>query len=214
MGGRTRPDGSIAFTDFDHNEANSLGNAVLTRPDPLAGYADIADQIAARGIKEISGEIVIDDRLFKPFNFRGEFDLKPIFVNDDVVDLIINPTNVGELASVEHRPQSAALTVDNAVVMTPAGTDVNIDPVLPQCIGQPGCTATLSGNLPVDFVPPLTGRYPLIRTFRIVDPSSYARTVLIEKLRAAGVTVEAPIVEPNHSTPARKEQLPAGYARS
>jgi D-alanyl-D-alanine carboxypeptidase len=197
MGGRTRPDGSIAFTDFDHNEANSLGNAVLTRPDPLAGYTDIADQIAARGIKEISGEIVIDDRLFKPFNFRGEFDLKPIFVNDDVVDLIINPTNVGELASVEHRPQSAALTVDNAVVMTPAGTDVNIDPGLPQCIGQPGCTATLSGNLPADFVPPLTGRYPLIRTFRIVDPSSYARTVLIEKLRAAGVTVEAPTVEPN-----------------
>ena len=197
MGGRTKPDGTVAFSDFDHNEANSLGNAELTRPNPLAGYAALAHQIAASGIKEITGDIVIDDRLFKPYHFREEFDLKPIFVNDDVVDLIINPTNVDELASVKHRPHSAALAVDNAVTMTPAGTDVDIEPGLPSCIGQPDCTATLNGELPVDFVPPLTGRYPLIRTFRIVDPSSYARTVLIEKLRAAGVKVKAPTVEPN-----------------
>ncbi len=52
MGGRTNPDGTIAFTNFDHNEANSLGNAELTKPDPLAGYAALAHQIAASGIKE------------------------------------------------------------------------------------------------------------------------------------------------------------------
>ncbi len=197
MGGRTRPDGSVAYSDFDHNEANSLGNAVLTRPDPLAGYTDLADQIAARGITRINGEVVIDDRLFQPFNFRGEFDVKPIFVNDDVVDLIINPTNLGELASLEYRPQSAALAVVNEVTMSAAGTAISIVPGVPQCIGQPGCTATLTGNLPVGFVPPLAARYPLIRTFRIADPASYARTVLIEKLLADGITVNAPVVEPN-----------------
>ncbi|HEY1215134.1 MAG TPA: D-alanyl-D-alanine carboxypeptidase [Bryobacteraceae bacterium] len=197
MGGRTNPDGTVAFSDFDHNEANSLGNAVLTTPDPLAGYAALAQQIAASGIKKITGDVVIDDRLFRPFNFRGEFDVKPIFVNDDVVDLIINPTNLGELASVTHRPESAALAIDNAVRMVPADADLDINPELPPCIGQPGCTVTLHGELPVDLAPPLTGRYPLIRTYRIVDPSSYARTVLIEKLRAAGVKVEAPTVEPN-----------------
>jgi D-alanyl-D-alanine carboxypeptidase len=199
MGGRTKPDGTVAFSNFDHNEANSLGNAELTRPDPLAGYAALARQIAASGIKKITGEIIIDDRLFKPFNFRREFDLKPIFVNDDAVDLIINPTNVGELASVEHRPQSAALAVDNAVIMTPVGSDINIDPSHPRCIGEPECTVTLHGELPTDFVPPLTSRYPLVQTFRIVDPASYARTVLIEKLRAAGIKIEAPTVEPNPS---------------
>jgi len=200
MGGRTNSDGTVALTKFDHNEANSLGNAVLTETDPLAGYAALASQIAAKGIKKITGEIIIDDRLFKPYNFRDEFDLKPIFVNDDVVDLKINPPNppgVGELASVEHRPESAALAVDNAVRMTDQGTELDIDPGLPQCIGQPDCTVTLKGNLPIDFEPPLTGSYPLIRTFRIVDPSSYARTVLIEKLRAAGVEIDAPTVEPN-----------------
>jgi D-alanyl-D-alanine carboxypeptidase len=202
MGGRSNPDGTVALSNFDHNEANSLGNAELTDPDPLAGYSALAHQIAARGIKKIKGEIIIDDRLFKAFNFRDEFDLKPIFVNDDVVDLIINPpnsSNVGDLASVGHRPESAALAVDSAVRMTAPGTKIDIDPGLPQCIGQPDCTIALEGDLPVDFVPPLTGRYPLIRTFRIVDPSSYARTILIEKLRAAGVEIEAPAVEPNPS---------------
>ena len=199
MGGRTKQNGTIAYSDFDHNEANSLGNAVLTKPDPLRGYAALANQIADSGIKEIRGEIVIDDRLFKPFNFRGEFDVKPIFVNDDVVDVIIDPANLGELAHIEHRPRSAALAIDNDILMTPPGTSVNIEPVLPRCIGQPDCTVTISGNLPVGFVPPFTGRYPLIRTFRIVDPSSYVRTVLIEKLRAAGVIVKAPAVERNPS---------------
>jgi D-alanyl-D-alanine carboxypeptidase len=33
--------------------------------------------------------------------------------------------------------------------------------------------------------------------FRIVEPSDYARTILIEELRAAGVRVLAPTVEPN-----------------
>lgn len=204
MGGRTKPNGTVAFSDFDHNDANSLGNAILTKPDPLAGYAALAQQIAASGIKEINGEVLIDDRLFRPFDFREQFNVKPIFVNDDAVDLIINPTNAGELASLQYRPQSAALTVDNGVAMTPAGSEIDIDPGLPSCIGQPDCTVTLQGQLPVDFVPPLTGSYPLIRTFRIVDPSSYARAVLIEELRAAGVTVNAPTVEPNPS-----EFLPA-----
>jgi D-alanyl-D-alanine carboxypeptidase len=205
MGGRTNPDGTIAVSNFDHNEANSLGNAELTKPDPLAGYAALAHQIAASGIKEVAGDVVIDDRLFKPYLFRDEFKVRSIFVNDDVVDLIINPKDVGDPASVTHRPHSAALAVDNDVVMRPAGSAINIAPGLPTCIGKPDCTVTLSGDLPVGFVPPLTARYPLIRTFRIVDPSSYARTVLIEKLRAAGVKVDAPAVElnPIHLLPAK-----------
>jgi D-alanyl-D-alanine carboxypeptidase len=199
MGGRTNPDGSVAVTDFDHNESNSLGNAQLTKPDPLAGYAYLANQIAASGIKEITGEIVIDDRLFKPFAFRGEFDLKPIFINDDVVDLIINPTALAQPVSFSYRPQSAALAMNNGVVMSAAGTDININPDLPTCIGQPNCQMTLDGELPLGFIPPITDSYPLIRASRIVDPSSYARTVLIEELRAAGVKVDAPTVELNPS---------------
>lgn len=101
------------------------------------------------------------------------------------------------MANVSHRPTSAALDVINAVKMGAASSEINIQPALPDCIGESGCTVTLNGNLPLGFTPPLTNKYPLIRVFRIVKPSDYARTVLIEELRAAGVKVLAPTVEPN-----------------
>ncbi|HKN00990.1 MAG TPA: D-alanyl-D-alanine carboxypeptidase [Candidatus Binataceae bacterium] len=200
MGGRTNPDGSIAISDYDHNEADSLGNAVLTAPNPLAGYIALAGQVAAAGIKEITGDVVIDDRLFQPYNFRGEFNLRPIFVNDDAVDLTINPTTPGSAASVVSRPVSAALAVNSTIVTSAADSKYTVqfvpDPE-PTCIGTPGCTGVITGNLPIDFVPPLTNSFPVVQTFRIVQPSNYARTVFIEALQAAGVTVDAPAVEQN-----------------
>jgi D-alanyl-D-alanine carboxypeptidase len=199
MGGRTNPDGTIAISDYDHNEADSLGNAVLTKPDPLAGYRNLARRVARFGITEIKGNIVIDDRLFQPFKFRGEFDLRPIFVNDDLVDLSILPTIPGDLASVEWRPQSAALGVENSLLTSGPGSGytLKLDPQDPECIGHPGCTAVITGELPVDFIPPLTNKFPLVQAFRITQPSNYARTVFIEALEAAGVKVDARAVGEN-----------------
>ena len=34
---RTNADGSFAISNYDHAEANGLGNAELTAPNPLAG---------------------------------------------------------------------------------------------------------------------------------------------------------------------------------
>ncbi|TCK35033.1 D-alanyl-D-alanine carboxypeptidase/D-alanyl-D-alanine-endopeptidase (penicillin-binding protein 4) [Paraburkholderia sp. BL8N3] len=199
MGGRTKPDGSLAITNFDHNEANALGNALLSAPDPLAGYDALAAQVAAAGVKKVTGDVVIDDRLFQPFNFRGEFDVRPIFVNDDTVDVVINPGSSGGAASVDWRPKSAAFTVQSTLLTGAQGSELDIDltPEPPACIGAPGCTGSVSGNLPAGFVPPLTNQYPLIRTFRISEPSNYARTVFIEALGRAGVEVAAAPVKPN-----------------
>jgi D-alanyl-D-alanine carboxypeptidase len=212
MGGRTNPNGTIAIGNFDHNEANTLGNANPTAPDPLAGYAALAQQVAASGIKQITGNIIIDDRLFQPWNFRDQFDLRPIFVNDDVVDLTINPTRAGQLASVEYRPHTAALRVDNALHTTAPNTPANIKlaPELPACIGKPACTATISGSLPVNYTPPMTGHWPLMRTVRIVQPANFARTVFIEKLQAAGINVKAaPVADnPTQLLPEKKSYTP------
>lgn len=143
--------------------------------------------------------MIIDDRLFQPFNFREQFDVKPIFVNDDVVDLIIRPEDVGDRASVIWRPVSSALHVENRLVTGGPKSEntLKLNPVLGQCIGKPGCSAEISGDLPVDFVPPLTNQYPLIQTFRIVEPSNYARTVFIEALGNTGVKVDAPVTAKN-----------------
>ncbi len=193
MGGRTNPDGTIAVTTFDHNEADALGNAMLTSPNPLAGYAELARQVFASGVKRITGNVIIDDRLFQPFNFRRQFDVRPIFVNDDVVDLTISPAAAGNRARVNWRPFSAALDIKSTLLMAPAGTPntLEVDPLLPACIGQAGCSAAIKGNLPAGFVPPLTNAFPLVQTVRITQPSNYARTVFIEALRAAGVEVNA-----------------------
>lgn len=199
MGGRTNPDGSIAISDFDHNEANSLGNADLTKPDPLAGYRALARQVARMGIRRVTGDVIIDDRLFQPYLFRDEFKLRPIFVNDDVVDVAINPTKAGQAAAADVRPLSSALRVKTPIRTGAPGTSLalTVHPDLPQCIGKPDCSATVAGSVPIDLVPPLTGTFPLVRTVRIVEPANYARTVLIELLRENGVRVDASAVKRN-----------------
>ncbi|HLI96620.1 MAG TPA: D-alanyl-D-alanine carboxypeptidase [Candidatus Baltobacteraceae bacterium] len=200
MGGRTNPDGSIAVSDWDHNEADSLGNAILTKPNPLAGYEQLARAVKAAGITRVAGEVIVDDRLFKPFNFREQFDVRPIFVNDDAVDLAIAPGGtVGAKTSLMQRPISAALAIDNRLRNGAPKSEntLKIDPQFPACIGTRGCSATIAGSLPVDFAPPLTGGKTLVQTVRITQPSNYARTIFIESLRKAGVTVSAPAVEQN-----------------
>jgi D-alanyl-D-alanine carboxypeptidase/D-alanyl-D-alanine-endopeptidase (penicillin-binding protein 4) len=200
MGGRTNPDGTIAVSDWDHNEASDLGNAILTKPDPLAGYEQLARAVKAAGITRVDGEVIVDDRLFKPFDFRGQFDVRPIFVNDDVVDLSIAPGGrVGAKTAVMQRPISAALRIDNRLRNgAPKSKDtLKIAPPYPACIGKRGCTAAITGTLPVDFTPPLTGGKTLVQTVRITQPANYARTIFIESLRKAGVSVSAPEVEQN-----------------
>ncbi len=205
MGGRRNPDGTMAITDFDHNESNSLGNSELSEPNPLWGYESLAKQVFDSGIKEITGEIIIDDRLFEPFDFRDEFDVRPIFINDDVVDVIMNPTEPGELASVDYRPKSGAFDVISVLLTAGEGVEENvlISPEEPECIGEENCTGSVTGELPVDFIPPLTDTFPLIQTFRITEPSNYARTVFIEELVKAGVTINtSPVgINPTESLP-------------
>src|SRR5829696_7311819 len=60
LGGRLNADGAIAFTDFDHNDANNLGTAILTPPDPLHGLDVLARQVLASGIRGVSGDVIVD----------------------------------------------------------------------------------------------------------------------------------------------------------
>ena len=202
MGGRRLPNGTMDVTNFDHNDANNLGNAILSSPDPLQGYKNLAKQIAESGVTRITGEIIIDDRLFEPYLFRNSFDVRPIFVNDDVVDVIINPSTPGNPANVDYRPKSAAFFVESDLqtVASNSTNEIELDPRTPDtadCFGMPDCTGFVSGQISQNLVPPLTDAFPIIQIFRIADPSSYARTVLIEALIEEGVEVDAPVIAPN-----------------
>jgi hypothetical protein len=159
MGGRTNPGGAIAVSNWDHNEADSLGNAIVSRPNPLAGYDTLARAVKAAGIKRVAGNVVIDDRLFGPYFFRGQFYVRPIFVNDDVVDVSIVPSGTsGSRANVTTRPLSAALRVINQLRVGAPKTknSLKIDPeLLPASAREVArrrfrvpCRATTSRRLP------------------------------------------------------------------
>ena len=194
LGGRRAPQNTIAFTNFDHNEAESLGSAILTTSDPLAGFDELAQQVAEAGIQRVEGDVIIDDRLFDPFDFRGQFDVKPIFVNDDLIDVTIFPTEPGQPAIVDWRPKTAAFEVPAHVMTVAAGEESTITREIAPDNPRVGM---VTGQIPEDFIPPLTGQLPLVQTFRITDPSTFARTAFIEALERAGITVIATPIGPN-----------------
>ena len=202
LGGRDLSDGTIAFTNFDHTESNSLGSSILTDTDPLAGLKAMAKQVAASGIKTVEGDVIVDDRLFEHFRVpNGNVLITPVIINDNLIDVTILPTEPGQPAKVDWRPKSAAFTVKSEVKTVAAGDPADVtlevspdDPTL----------GIVKGSIPADYKPALPGVPTLVQTFTIADPSAYARTAFIEALAEAGVTVSAAAVGPN-----ALEKLPA-----
>ncbi|MCC6313013.1 MAG: D-alanyl-D-alanine carboxypeptidase [Thermomicrobiales bacterium] len=208
LGGRLNDDGSIAFTDFDHNDANNLGTAILTPQDPLRGLDDLARQVWASGIRSVTGEIIVDDRLFDSFRVPNQnLLITPIMVNENMVDVTISPTEPGQDATVDWRPQTGAFTVGGTVTTVAAdepNTVLLSGGGLAACVGTPGCFGTVTGGIPIGYEAPLSGSAEMVQTFRIEEPAAFARTAFIEALERAGVTISAPPVANNPI-----ERLPA-----
>src|SRR5262245_12432699 len=192
MGGRTKPDGTVDFTNFDHNDANALpGFGELTPEDPLAGLNDIAAQVKASGIDQVDGDVVIDDRLFaKDTAQNAEQPTYPIIINDNLIDIAVTPTTNGKPATFDYRPKTAAYTVEGTVDTAAKGSPIALQaatsPTRPDVI-------TITGHVPEGWP------NPIVHTFQVEDPAAFARTALIESLRQAGVTVSAPSTGPNPS---------------
>ena len=192
MGGRDTPDGQIAFTPIDHINATAFPELVtLTPQDPLAGLDDLAGQVAAAGIRQISGEVIVDDRLF-PTMPKDSYVLSPIWINDNLIDLTLTPGQEGDPAALEWRPMTAAYQVEADVRTVAAGEPANVSVTSP----GPGQIA-VSGQIPA-------GKNPVVPTYQVEDPAAFARTLLIEALARAGVTVAA---SPTGANPV--ERLPA-----
>jgi len=183
MGGRGALEGSIQYTAYDHADANALGMGELTEGDPLAGLDKLARQVATSGIDEVKGDVIIDDRLFGPgksFNPKEEYIITPIVINDNLIDLVIKPTQPGSPAEVEWRPQTAAYRVENRVVTAGEGEQVELETSSP----APG-VIVVEGQVPA-------GGDEAVRTYQVEDPAAFARTLFVEALRRAGIEVDAP----------------------
>src|SRR5262249_6544767 len=148
---------------------------------PLVALDDLAAQVKAAGIREITGHIMVDDRLFDSYRSFPDGLIAPIWVNENVVDVITTPTKPGETARVDWRPKSAAISVE-ADVATVADRAKPIAVTMP----RPG-VVRVSGEIAVS-----SGA--LLNIAPIADPASFARTAFIEALLRTGVKVaDAPL---------------------
>jgi D-alanyl-D-alanine carboxypeptidase/D-alanyl-D-alanine-endopeptidase (penicillin-binding protein 4) len=131
MGGRTTPEGTVAFTDTDHGDASDFVPGVtLTPENPLAGINQLAQQIRASGIRHVNGDVVIDDRLFQP-DPNLDPRTNPMIINDNLFDVVVTPGHVGAgPGSVTWRPQVAPFHLDVQVKTVAAGqsTALSVQP--------------------------------------------------------------------------------------
>jgi D-alanyl-D-alanine carboxypeptidase/D-alanyl-D-alanine-endopeptidase (penicillin-binding protein 4) len=184
LGGRTRPDGKVDFTNLDHNDANALPGATLTPENPLAGIDQLARQVRRSGVRTVSGDVIVDDRLFRTFQLENG-PVTPIIVNNNLIDFTTTPGRPGKVAAVAMRPKVAPWKVTSRVRTVAAGRRTKI------AVSSPAHgRVLLSGTI-------AAGSKPVVNTYAFRDPARYARTALIQALRRAGVTVKADAVATN-----------------
>jgi PBP4 family serine-type D-alanyl-D-alanine carboxypeptidase len=182
LSGRVQPDDTMAFEDEDHSYGG-LDSKGLPG-DPLLAINELADKIAAKGVKKIAGRVLIDASLFP----EGERELgtgvviSPIMVNDNVIDVVVAPgESEGAPIKLQVRPETTyAKFVNNAKTGKPGSPpDINFadSSVNNQLI------VTVTGSLPI-------GRGPALESYKLLEPSRFASVALSEALRKRGVDVK------------------------
>lgn len=177
FGGRQGDTDSIAFTNMDHSNANFVPGATLTPQDPLKALNSLAKQIYDKGLRVIDGNILIDDRLFQATEKRG-ITLSPILINENFIDLVINPTEPGKPATLSWRPNIEEYAVTNEIKTVAKGSPFNIQ----ISSDEFGRNIVVRGTIPED-------QKDAVRTLALKNPSDFARAAFIQALRAQGITV-------------------------
>ncbi len=198
FGGRRSKDGKTLYTNIDHTYANGNNpSAIWTDSDPYFALKELAKQLKEKGIKQIMGEIYIDDRLFTKSQSTGSGPgtVTPILFNDNVIDVRVTPgSKAGEPAKIEIRPLVPIVTFDSSVVTVEKGkpSNVMLDATAVNEIFVRGTIAV--------------GSSPVTRILIPDDHTLFARCALIQCLKEAQLKVEAPLLRPRqYNLPTRKE---------
>ncbi|HTX36428.1 MAG TPA: D-alanyl-D-alanine carboxypeptidase/D-alanyl-D-alanine-endopeptidase [Bryobacteraceae bacterium] len=175
--------------------------------DPLAAIAELADQVAARGVKRIAGSIVGDDTwyVWEPYATGWAIEdpisddgapVSALTINDNTLVLSVHPgARAGDLAWLTLNPSLEYYRIGNRVRTGPPGSErhVTFDRLPDSLDGQ------LWGTLPV-------GNQGQDLRLGIQDPARYAAMALRAALEERGITVEGDAVA-RHLFP---DELPAG----
>lgn len=186
IGGRLRSDGTIAVPEPDHSYG-SMPGAKPAPGDPLAVIADLARQVARRGVRRIEGAVRVDVSLFREAvedlaNGGVRATMSPIMVNDNIVDVTVVPgARPGDPARLEVSPPTAYLTILNGVTTTDGGGPprrftFSDDTAAPDGTRRVTLTGDIAAGGPDQFV-----------AYYVPEPTRFAATVFAESLRDEGV---------------------------
>jgi len=178
LSGRARADGSYAFIDRDH----SYGGPPLPT-DPLTTLRQLAAQVAAKGIREITGQLIVDASLFAEGDreLGSRVVLSPVVVNDNVIDIVLTPgTRAGDPVAVSVSPKTSYLTVQVRLTTTDSGTAARV--------------VSTEDSSNVDHrVLVVTGTIPrgesINARWAVASPQRFGEIVFAELLNDAGVRV-------------------------
>lgn len=189
MGGRTTEKGEIAFQDSDHIYANWSSEARLTDQDPLTGIKELAKKVADAGIRQITGDILIDDRLFVHGEGSGSGPqiITPIMINDNVLDFTFEPTEPGQGAKSTWRPHTGLFKIEFDVQTVKENESLEIS-----IRAQDGGRIRVTGKIPAN-------KHHVVRIYEVPDSAASARAYLIEALRKNGVEVSAQLSQKHPS---------------
>jgi D-alanyl-D-alanine carboxypeptidase/D-alanyl-D-alanine-endopeptidase (penicillin-binding protein 4) len=176
LSGREQPDGSYAFVDHDHSYG---GDPV--KGDPLAVIRDLARQVAARGIRTVTGQVIVDASLFREGDKEGgtAVTMGPLVINDNVIDIVVTPgARTGDPATVTVSPKTSYLTVFANLVTADSGQPARVRTVQ-DSTDRDHRTLVMTGTVP---------RGPATNPRWVVPvPSRFGEIVLAEALNDAGV---------------------------
>ena len=183
---RMQPDGTLAFENHDH----SYGGAADTKAvpgDPLVVIKQLASQVAAKGIKRITGRVLVDVSLYA----EGTRELgtgvvvSPISVNDNVIDITVAPgATPGAPAQLLVSPMTRYLRIVNKTRTVPADSASSAD--WNDSVSADGTVRlTVTGTVAL-------GKAGVLNSYAVPSPSKFAAAVLTEALAAAGVVVTPP----------------------
>ncbi|MGH9401768.1 MAG: D-alanyl-D-alanine carboxypeptidase/D-alanyl-D-alanine endopeptidase [Terriglobia bacterium] len=177
---RIRADGTLAFENDDH----CYGGPAVPG-DPLMVIKQLASQVAAHGIKQIAGSVLVDTSLFP----EGERErgtrtvISPVVVNDNLVDVTASPAaSLGAPVTLAVSPATTYVHFVNLATTGPADSEPDVEWGSDQSGPDGSHTVDLTGTLPL-------GKPPVRVPYAVPEPSRFAEFTLVEALREQGIVI-------------------------
>ncbi|HEY2906101.1 MAG TPA: D-alanyl-D-alanine carboxypeptidase/D-alanyl-D-alanine-endopeptidase [Vicinamibacterales bacterium] len=189
LSGRIRPGDTLTFENVDHSYGGPDSHGL--DGDPLRVIRELAASISSHGIKRIDGRVIVDASLFPEGERDGgtRFVISPIVVNDNAIDLVVQPgASEGAAVTLKISPVTAYAHFVNHLVTGKAGSRSTLTMDSDVARGDGTHVVTLDGSVPADAKPSVVG-------YRVPQPSRFAEIVLAEALHERGVVAAAREVE-------------------